>query len=203
MIITLVRHGESEANKLRIIQGHKDYPLSDLGREQARNLAEYFSENNYVFDKVYSSDLIRAKETAETLSSKLGITEINFDSRLREFNLGIYQGRHNDDMTSEDNAFLQSCWADHSKRVPEGETVEEMKNRIKEAFYEIVEQNEGAKRILIVGHGGSLYHILHYTLGIFKETYEWFENCKINEAVRDGNTNTWKYTIHNGKKLTE
>ncbi|MFW9925078.1 MAG: histidine phosphatase family protein [Candidatus Thorarchaeota archaeon] len=201
MRIILVRHGESEGNKKRIVQGHKDFPLSEEGRAQAKTLAKYIVKNNYQFSKIYSSDLIRARETAEIIAKSLHHKEIISDSRLREFNLGIFQGKANDDMTSEDNGFLQKCWKDHSLRVPEGENVLEMKARIKDVFDEIVETNSENSHILIVGHGGSLYHILDSTLGIFPKTDEWFENCSFNVIEKQSSDDQWKLLIFNGKKV--
>lgn len=201
MKIVLIRHGESEANKNGIIQGHQDFPLTDLGKQQAEEIAEYLLENNYLFDKIYSSDLSRAKETAMIIGDKLKIDGFIYDGRLREFNLGIFQGRKNYEMSDDEKKFLQSCWKDHTKRVPEGENVVEMKARVKSIFDEIIALNSDEAIILIIGHGGSLYHILHSTLGIFPETEEWFENCKISEIIRTSETDKWKLTIFNNKNL--
>ena len=201
MKIILIRHGESVANKNDIIQGHQDFPLTDFGKQQAKEAADYLLSNNFSVDKIYSSDLVRAKETAEIIGEKLKINGIVFDSRLREFNLGIFQGRKNYEMSDEEKKLLQSCWKDHTKRVPEGENVMEMKTRVKSIFDEIISSNPDNSTIVIIGHGGSLYHILHSTLGIFPETTEWFENCKINEILRDNSTNKWKFITFNNKPL--
>jgi len=71
--IILIRHGESEANRQRIIQGHQDSPLSELGMRQAEEMGDFLLENGYSFDSVYSSDLTRAKTTAEIICKKLHI----------------------------------------------------------------------------------------------------------------------------------
>ena len=201
MRVILLRHGESEANRQRIIQGHKDFPLSELGRKQAAEMGDFLAQNNYFFDAVYSSDLIRARTTAEIICKKLDINTIKTDERLREFNLGIYQGRKNDDMTAEDNAYLQSCWKDELKRVPEGETLQEMKARIRSVFTDITTSNNSDATILVVGHGGSLFHILDSTLHIYPENADWFENCKLNEIVQKPGTDEWLLTVYNSKKL--
>ena len=57
MKIILTRHGESEGNRHKIIQGHSEYPLSDLGLEQAKELAKWFVENQTNLTEIYSSDL--------------------------------------------------------------------------------------------------------------------------------------------------
>lgn len=199
--IALIRHGESEANKNGIIQGHLDFSLTEKGKQQAIEIASNLLKKEMHFQKIYSSDLSRAKETAEIIAEKLKIADLNFDARLREFNLGIFQGRNNYEMTEEEKKFLQSCWADHTKRVPEGENVVEMKTRVKNIFDEIIQENDEDSNILIIGHGGSLYHILHSTLLIFPETNEWFENCKFNAIFRVSEKDNWKLTYFNDKKM--
>ena len=79
MRILLLRHGQSEANKEHIIQGHMDSPLSDLGRDQAKNVGKKLLDSEITFDAVYSSDLIRAKETAKIITKILGVEKIAFD----------------------------------------------------------------------------------------------------------------------------
>ncbi len=202
MKIVLIRHGESEANRQRIIQGHQDFPLSELGLTQAEEMGDFLLKNGYSFDSVYSSDLTRAKTTAEIICKKLQIDTIKTDERLREFNLGIYEGRRNDEMTTEDNSFLVSCWKDDLKRVPEGENGQEMKARIKDVFTDIISMNDSKGTILIVGHGGSLFHILDSTLQIYPEKIDWFENCKLNEIVLQPDTEKWTLTIYNGKNIS-
>ncbi|MHA1156858.1 MAG: phosphoglycerate mutase family protein, partial [Candidatus Heimdallarchaeota archaeon] len=57
MKIILIRHGESEANRQRIIQGNQDFPTPELGMRQAAEMGHFFLQNGYSFDSVYSSDL--------------------------------------------------------------------------------------------------------------------------------------------------
>ncbi len=201
MKIILIRHGESEANRQRIIQGHQDFPLSELGMKQAEEMGDFLLENGYSFDSVYSSDLTRAKTTAEIICKKLHIEAIKTDKRLREFNLGIYEGRRNDEMAAEDKSFLISCWKDDLKRVPEGENGQEMKARVKDVFTDIVSTNDSKSTILIIGHGGSLFHILDSTLQIYPEKADWFENCKINEIILQPSTEKWTLTKYNGENI--
>ena len=86
MKIILVRHGESEANAKGISQGQKlDSPLSKKGLEQAKKVTERLSEEK--IDFIYSSDLKRAKQTAEIINKEHKL-KISFDKRLRERNHG-------------------------------------------------------------------------------------------------------------------
>jgi broad specificity phosphatase PhoE len=200
MRVILIRHGESFANKKGIIQGHKDYPLTEKGKKQAKSLAKQIKEMDYSFSALYSSDLNRAKTTAEIIAQILQIPNIFFDRRLREHNLGIYEGRYSKELEEKDKELFDACFADHSKRFPKGESVEEMKKRIRAAFEEITNNPEEKRDVIIVAHGGTLYHILHHILDVFPETDEWFDNCSLNELVYNSD-NCWKLQLFNNKEL--
>ena len=86
--LLLVRHGETDWNRHGRWQGGSDTQLNDLGREQARALAE---ELDGEIDVLYSSDLARARETAEIVAAKLGL-EVRLDPRLRERGFGSWEG---------------------------------------------------------------------------------------------------------------
>jgi broad specificity phosphatase PhoE len=86
--LLLVRHGETDWNRDGRWQGGSDTRLNDLGREQARALAEQLDGD---IDVLYSSDLARARETAEIVAAKLGL-EVRLDPRLRERGFGSWEG---------------------------------------------------------------------------------------------------------------
>ena len=201
MRILLLRHGQSEANKEHIIQGHMESPLSDLGRDQAKTVGKKLLDSKITFDAVYSSDLIRATETAKIITKILGIKKIAFDNRLREFSLGDYEGKNSQKLTENERAFLDSCWKDYSIRVPNGETVNEFVSRIKAIFDEIVTSAEEDSTILIVGHGGTLFHILSTILNIYPQDEEWFENCSISEIVQSQKDKKWTLVKYNDEEI--
>jgi broad specificity phosphatase PhoE len=87
--LLLVRHGETDWNAERRWQGHADVPLNERGRDQAERLAEEL-ENARV-DAVYSSDLSRARETAEIVGARLGVPVV-LDPALREIDVGSREG---------------------------------------------------------------------------------------------------------------
>lgn len=90
--LTLVRHGQTEANVRKLIQGHSNTPLTELGIQQVHQLANYFNsgESPINFRRIYSSDLGRAYETSAILAhAKWPITT---DNRLRERKYGHYEG---------------------------------------------------------------------------------------------------------------
>ncbi|NHJ04778.1 MAG: histidine phosphatase family protein [Candidatus Heimdallarchaeota archaeon] len=201
MKIFLVKHGQSEDNLHKKISGHSETPLTDLGREQAKSLGQKFSEKKITFDAVYSSDLLRASETATIVCNEIGFKEIIFDKRLRESDTGIFTGRNSNSITKEEREFLDSTLVDLDKRIPGGETNNEMNERIKEAFFEIINKHPNSSTILIVGHGGTLYHILIRTLNLLQSKLdEWFGSCMINILEKDSQNDSWKVTMFNDKK---
>lgn len=71
MNIYVVRHGQDEDNANGILNGHRDMPLTELGKEQAKQLAQKIKDTNIVFDKAYSSPLQRAYITGKTITDVL------------------------------------------------------------------------------------------------------------------------------------
>ncbi|XP_037086229.1 fructose-2,6-bisphosphatase TIGAR-like [Pollicipes pollicipes] len=90
LLLTLVRHGQSEGNRQQLIQGQSDYPLSELGVRQAEALRHHLVERGVTFDAVYSSDLQRARQTCDVVAGGLPVTE---DQRLREKNYGVCENQ--------------------------------------------------------------------------------------------------------------
>ena len=87
----LVRHGETHSNRERRFQGQLDVPLSPAGHEQAVALGRWLADRPARFDALYSSDLRRAAQTAETVGAHLGLTPI-LTPALREIDCGEWQG---------------------------------------------------------------------------------------------------------------
>src|SRR4029079_3482461 len=87
--ILLARHGETDWNVERRVQGHSDTPLNDTGRGQARALAEELAGEP--IDAVYSSDLVRAHETARLVAEQRGL-DVTAIRDLREKHFGTWEG---------------------------------------------------------------------------------------------------------------
>ena len=172
MRLFLIRHGESEAGKNKIIAGQSDVSLSKLGEAQAASLGQEFLEGEIKFDVIYSSDIARASQTSAIICDILGISDIIFDKRLREQDAGVFTGRTVSSLTKEEQDFLDNTMVDLDLRIPGGETNSEMTSRIKEAFYEIITINQEDSTILLVAHGGTLYHILVRVLGLLPSRME-------------------------------
>src|SRR3954452_24611267 len=92
--LLLVRHGETDWNAEGRLQGHTDRPLNEYGRRQAKELAARLAGGHV--DAIYASDLSRARETAEIVGERLGLTVV-IDPDLRETNWGTWEGLTGDE----------------------------------------------------------------------------------------------------------
>ena len=154
--ILLVRHGETDWNRDRRIQGQSDPPLNDAGRAQARALAEQLDGERV--DAVYASDLQRARETAEILAGRLELPVV-VDAALRELDFGRWEGHTVDE--------LESLWPDAFGRWVEGgeqawdggESHETMAARVRDAVQRLAAVHRGGQ-ILLVAHGGPVRVLL-------------------------------------------
>jgi probable phosphoglycerate mutase len=149
--ILLVRHGETDWNSERRWQGHADRPLNDVGREQARELAEALADRG--IDVVYSSDLVRARETASIVADRLALP-VEVDAGLREVDVGDWAGKLLTEIEEADPEAYQR-WQQGRKAWNGGESYEEMGERVVAAVLRLAERHPG-RTILIVTHGGSI-----------------------------------------------
>jgi probable phosphoglycerate mutase len=149
--IYLATHGQTDWNAQRRWQGHADPPLNDAGRRESLALGEALSGSG--ISRVYSSDLVRARETAEIVGRVLAVA-VELDARLREVDVGEWSGL---------------TLAEIEERYPEGlarrraggtgwatgEPFEVMAARVVEALSEIAGRHPG-ESVLAVSHGGPL-----------------------------------------------
>ncbi len=155
--ILLIRHGQTDWNADGRWQGHEDIPLNTNGLEQAQALA--FHLKDHPITAIYSSDLQRAQQTAAPLAQTLGLT-VKTDPRLRELNLGTYQGMTTSEISSQYPAEAAKMREDYlGFPFPQGESRRMMQMRALEAFREIV-ANEAAPEVAIVAHGGTIRVLL-------------------------------------------
>ncbi len=156
-VVTLVRHGETDANLQQLVQGQTDWGLNDHGRAQAEKLAGWYGKQQVVF----SSPLGRAFQTAE----RLALDGPNTLPEFSELAFGDWEGKTFDEVRT---AEAHSELADRIFRLGEdlprggtGETWEELRRRMQEGVDRVVALN-GSRRVTIVSHGGA---IRAYTLG--------------------------------------
>lgn len=154
--LLLVRHGETDWNADGRLQGQTDRPLSDFGRNQARKLAEELAGEP--LEAIYSSDLVRARETAEIVGERLGLPVV-LDAELREKDWGTWEG-------------LTAVERDRVEFV--GESTEEHQERMLRALRRIAERHPGGGSVLVVTHGGSMRRVQTAALGMALPV---IENC--------------------------
>jgi broad specificity phosphatase PhoE len=151
--IRLARHGETDDNlePLRF-QGFRDTPLNDTGRRQARELAESVTGDGIA--SLWSSDLSRARETAEIVGGRIGLVPA-LDARLREGSRGRWEGHLMVDVQDAEPE-LYAAWRRGGAhfRFPDGESLLEHQQRVTEALGEI--HDTGPLPALVVCHGGSI-----------------------------------------------
>ena len=94
--ITFLRHGESVGNLENRFQGHADFPLTEIGRAQARALADRWKAEGRFFDRAFSSPLLRARETAEIVCTALSVP-LELDPEWMEINNGLLAGLSNEE----------------------------------------------------------------------------------------------------------
>lgn len=167
----IVRHGQTEWNVKRILQGHRDSPLTSDGVAEAKKLARLFK--NITFAEVFSSDLLRAKRTAEIMAVEHQLI-VKTSQLLREVNLGRFQGRAVAEFRRElkDLIATQETLSDEERftfRLDETiETNEELMTRFITFLREVAVAYLG-KKVLVVTHGGMIRTLLvHLGYGTFK-----------------------------------
>jgi len=144
----LVRHGETEWNAARRIQGRTDIPLNDTGRRQAREAAELLARRSW--HGVYASPLDRAHETAEIIAARLGLDGVTDIDALIERDYGEAEGMGFDE--------IEALYPE-GVRAPGQETREEVAARVVPALLELAERHPG-ERLVIVSHGGAIRSVL-------------------------------------------
>jgi broad specificity phosphatase PhoE len=146
--ILLARHGETDWNLQHRWQGHTDTPLNETGRGQAHALAEELAAER--IDAVFSSDLIRAHETARMVAEPRGL-DVTAVPDLRERSFGSLEGLTTEEIQTR-HPGLELPWSD-------GETREEMAERVLGALQRIAETHPDG-RVLVVSHGGPMRAVL-------------------------------------------
>ena len=157
--ILLARHGETKDNVPPMrFQGFHDTPLDDTGRAQARELAEKIAVEPQPMRSLWSSDLSRARETAEIVGARIGL-EVRLDSRLREANRGRWEGYTFDEIKrSEPEAYAAWMRGGADWRFPGGESLQEQQDRVLAALNDV--EAVGELPALVVCHGGSIRVVL-------------------------------------------
>ena len=149
--ILLARHGETDWNREGRFQGWADPPLNATGRAQAVDLSVQLMAEELA--AVYSSPLRRAYETAEVVAASRGLEPVTVDA-LREVDVGSWSGLSRAEI---EQRFPEQYarWLDYGRGWEDGETYEQMVDRVVGALQELAEGRDG-ERILAVTHGGPM-----------------------------------------------
>jgi broad specificity phosphatase PhoE len=153
--IWLARHGETDANAEGRVQGSLDPPLNERGREQALELAEQAAPLG--IRALYTSHLLRARETADIVGAALGL-EPKVDERFAESWRGEWEGRFHDEIKEEDpDGWAASFGAGADFRFPGGESLAEHGARVEAGLADVA---RGPLPALVVCHGGTVRRAL-------------------------------------------
>jgi len=156
--IHLIRHGETEWNAKGRLQGHKDSPLTQLGKAQAQKVKNSITEK---IDIAYSSPSNRAIETAQIILNGAN-QPIKTTPELKEINLGVWEGKRKEEVVAEYPDEYKAFWNNPSKfLLDQAETFEDLQNRVIKAVLEILKIEDG-KTVLLVSHHTPIKIILSY-----------------------------------------
>ena len=178
----IVRHGQSEGNALRKFLGHTDLGLTELGHKQGKKTAEYLKDKG--IDAIYSSDLVRAYDTAKYLGDMLGIEPVK-SQNLREIFAGEWEGRALTEII--DLYENYQIWLnDFGKvRCDGGESTLELQQRIEKELIRIAEENDG-KTVMIATHAGAIRVMSCIWLGIDiseAKNVAWVSNSSVTDVT--------------------
>ena len=193
--VFLARHGQTDWNATGRYHGQADVPLNEMGHRQAAGLAVALSGERY--DKIYSSALSRARDTAQAVASALGMG-FEVDARLAEIDVGEWAGLTEAEVFTLDPIYERdrNHGADH--RMSTGETTAECASRVAGAITEIAAANRGG-RLLIVGHSYALQAALGALLGwtmAQARRVDGLFNCALTELEFTAD-DQWRLVAHN------
>jgi len=192
MNIYLIRHGETDYNKNRLLMGQLDIPLNDKGLSQANKVGRVLKDKK--ISKIYTADLQRATKTAEIINYTQNIP-FELIPKLREQTLGRLDGmkwsEEWDELT--ENEFNERVLREG------GEPIDQFKKRIWETFVNITESHSEDENVLIITHGGCIrmiiMDILESSAGIFSNLS--IDNCSITKIIYLPKRKNHKYRIIN------
>lgn len=187
MELYIIRHGETDWNKAKKLQGRSNIELNEYGRELARVTAEAIKDVH--FDKIYSSPLIRAYETAQIMKNDRD-TIIETDERLIEIGFGVDEGVESDKVSDNFRYFFKE--PELYTPAEGGETYESLLSRTKSFLEEVIypEANQ-VERVMIVAHGALNRALIVNLCGLSVKNMwdgEFQKNCCVNIFdIRDNN----------------
>jgi len=201
MRILLVRHGETEWNRIRRFQGRSDQPLNETGREQARCLARALKDEPLV--AIHSSPLLRAMETAQIVRTFHPMIPILKEEDLVEMDLGDFDGLDALSWAEQHPEFLKAWKEDPSSvSMPGGESLQDVQKRAIGALERITESYSPGSSLLISSHNFVNMTILCYAAKIplsrFRQVRQ--ETAAVNILCKKGGS-LWAEVINERSHL--
>ena len=198
--VVLLRHGQTDYNVAGRMQGHIDSQLTEEGREQALRAAPVLGA--MPFDRIVSSDLARAVDTANTIADVLGLP-VKLDPRLRETHLGEWQGRRVDEVEVDYPGQIAEWRGDPRWTPPGGESRVDVVRRSLPVVEEIdadLADEPGAQSLLIVAHGGMIGGMVSGLLDLPEDVWPiigGMGNCKWAVVARRADHPRWRLSGYN------
>jgi len=159
MRIIMIRHGQTEWNALHRYQGHTDIKLNQVGRMQARQVAQYLSQTEQI-EAIYCSDLARSMETAQIIAREIKLP-VMADRRLREIHFGKWEGLTFSEVYDQFKPEFDTWFNNTSDfRAPGGESFQDLLNRSLQAVQEIAGKHTGT--VAVATHGGVIMALLYH-----------------------------------------
>lgn len=196
----LIRHGETEWNRLRRVQGMLNVALNDEGRRQADRLAGHFVANPPSVHAIYSSDLDRAHHTAVPVAQALDLPII-LDAGLRERQYGVFQGLSFVELAEQHPEAAEAVrqrMVDYEMQG--GESLRQFQKRAVDTLSKLALQHPG-QRVLVFTHSGviDVVHRFAHQIPLETERRRSMLNVSINRVTIDGDiwtTSAWGDTSH-------
>ncbi len=177
MKLLLVRHGETDWNTKSWIQGRTDISLNANGERQAKALGDRLLERGIHLTRIYTSHLKRARQTASIISAMIGVP-FAVEEGLEEMHLGAWEGKTWSNVQKDFSAEYEK-WRTNRRytRMPEGESYQDLLDRLVPALKRILEKEEGDA--LVVTHSACIMTLLSY---LHKTPFEDMRNYRIGNA---------------------
>ncbi|GAC1502603.1 MAG: phosphoserine phosphatase 1 [Ktedonobacteraceae bacterium] len=190
-IVYLTRHGQTEWNLVRKMQGYQDSALTELGLLQATWLRD--AMRAIELDALYSSSSLRAVRTAEIIRGQRNLEIVTYDA-LREINMGDWEGKTANEIQLTDAQGLDTFWYRPAEYIPtnHGESFHDIQNRVIPVLNEIIARHPG-QTIMLVSHGITLKVMLtHFEQRSLAKLWDppFIQPTALSKVVIEDNTTT-------------
>ena len=164
MKLYIARHGQTQWNLENKVSGRTDIPLTEMGLQQAAQLAE--NAKGKGIEVILASPLLRARQTAQAVSDAIGVP-VQIDDRLMELDFGVFEGKSRFDPD------FQYTRAQFPTRYPGGESAFMLAHRVYGCLEDVKRKYDG-KTVLLVCHGGVCRMVRSYFMDLTNDEYSYY-----------------------------